>query len=101
MPKMGDALAGRPRMVTEERTLELLATLPPIVRSIATATYLVASFYPWWLILMVVALIAWQIFPGARILPLATAVFVVLAVAGWPVKWMLERLAPLWAATSE
>ncbi len=87
----------RPKMATEEGTLELLDSLPGVQRTVAVHLYLVAAFWPWWLTLFVPAFVLWRVFPETRLLAIVSGAFAVLALGGWFVKGVIEDRAPDWA----
>lgn len=97
----GPTTLKQPRLVEEERTLEALESLPSHARAIALPVYLVASFWPWWVTLLVPAAILWQLFPGVRAFAWAAAALAILSVAGYLGKGLIERLAPGWAASTK
>ncbi len=99
MPRSSGA-RNRPRLETEENTLEILEGLPPVLRGLAVAVYIVASYWPWWLTFLVPSFALWRIYPGVKGFAWATAAFAALAVGGSLVKAVIERFAPRWVARS-
>lgn len=79
------------RMVLEEATIDRIEAMPSPTKTLMLPIYLVASFWPWWLTLLVPTFIASRVWPSFW-LTVATLAFLGLTTGGWTIKQLIERM---------